>query len=684
MTLLPTLLLSLSSLIDPTQLANLVELDSKTRAVSEIVVESTVCIEIGVDFREGHGSGTIIGEDGLILTAGHVGERAGLDCQVTLADGRQLEAVTLGQIFLTAIHREIDFDIGLVQLLDPPDDLTVANIAPTDSVERSEWVVAAGWVANPPKTGERAPVRIGRVQERVGPRFRLDAPFNGGDSGGGLFDLDGRLVGVISACGGFPNINFATPIDLYELTKPFMLAGNTYSDPMPELEMMIDDAYQRLSVAEVQKSERGYRQTIARMDRMTSDPMWKNTPHGWFHAACGHGRFAQYALGVGDLGLMDTEINAAWTRLDRAIKLGWWDIEHLRNDSDLNALREMTPERWATLMERVPDMPNWRSWIQFDRSFSRGRKRTASVDVEHLSRSLREGVLKIADQRTTISLGTLVEDSLVLTKASRLPLSQPLRAIDYQDREYDLTLVYEDPKVDLAVFDLGENDLTPMRFQTDRTPELGEVLLCVNAPGKAVLSARSAEGTPDSGDPESPFLGVQMNRFEQDPVGVTIASIIPEGAAAAAGLRAGDRIIEVEGTVVEGSLREVLEQFRVGDHVQLSIVRDEDDMSLMVRLGRRPEYADGLPKPFGNEIVEVNERRTGFGPAIRHDALLGPREVGSPLVDLNGRVIGLQIAHADRSTNWALPASTLRSVLSQVPRRTPQSPSGQRVVIPLD
>ena len=53
-----------------------------------------------------------------------------------------------------------------------------------------------------------------------------------------------------------------------------------------------------------------------------------------------------------------------------------------------------------------------------ERSFSRGRKRTPSIDVDHLSDALREGVLKIADQRTTISLGTFVEDNLVLTKAS--------------------------------------------------------------------------------------------------------------------------------------------------------------------------------------------------------------------------------------------------------------------------
>ncbi len=684
MSLFSTLLLCCNALVDPTQFAKLVELDAKTRVVSEIVVESTVCIEIGVDFREGHGSGTIISQDGLILTAGHVGERSGLDCQVTLADGRKLEAVTLGQIFLTHVHRGIDFDIGLVRLLDPPEDLSVATLASPDSVESGEWVVGAGWVANIPESGQRAPVRIGRVQQRMGPRLRLDAPFNGGDSGGGLFNLDGHLVGVISACGGSPNINFATPIDLYELTKPLMLAGTTYSDPMPELEKMIDQFYQRLGQAERSLSDEGYRQSVDRMDRMTSNPMWRNTPHAWFHAACGHGRFARHAYGLGEMGLMDDEIEKAWQRLDRAIELGWWDVLHLQNDSDLAVLRKITPERWEKLMQSVPEMLDWRAWIQMERSFSRGGERTPTVGVEHLSDALREGVLKIADQRTTISLGTLVEDNLVLTKASRLPTRQQLRAIDYQDRVYDLTLVYQDPAVDLAVLELGPNDLTPLQFQPDQTPELGEVLLCVYAPGKAVLSARSAAGTPDSGEPESPFLGVAMSQFEDPSGGVTIARILPDSAAKSAGLRAGDRILRVNGLEVGASLRSALQRFRVGDRVRVTVDREGIEMTVAARLRRRPESADGLPTPFGNDLVEANERRTGFGPAIRHDALLGPRDVGAPLVDLDGRVIGLQIAHADRSTNWALPASTLRSVLAEMPQLQPKLPSDQRVVIPLD
>ena len=684
MPLFPTLLVCLHVLVNPTQFAKLVELDAKTRAVSEMVVESTVCIEIGVDFRDGHGSGTIISKDGLILTAGHVGERSGLDCEVTLADGRKLEAVTLGQIFMTQVHRGIDFDIGLVRLLDPPDDLTVAPIAPFGSVEGGAWVVAAGWVAKIPESGQRAPVRIGRIQDRMGPRFRLDAPFNGGDSGGGLFNLNGQLVGVISACGGDPNINFATPIDLYEWTKPILLGGMTYSDPMPELEDMIVRAYSWLEDAERQRSKKRYREAVVRMDRMTSNPMWKNTPHIWFHAACGHGRFARHAYGAGEMGLLDDEIQKAWECLERAIRLGWWDRVHLQNDSDLAVLRKITPERWSKLMESVPDMINWRSWVQWERSFANGQERSSRIRVGHLSEALREGVLKIVHHETAISLGTLVEDNLVVTKASCLPTRQPLHAIDYLDRKYGLTLVYQDPSCDLAVLEIAPNNLTPVQFQADQTPELGEVLLCVNAPGQAVVSARSSAGTPESGAPESPFLGVEMNRAEEYERGVRIVGVLPSGAARAAGLRAGDLIVRLNDVEVGPSLFDALQQFRVGDRVQVAIERGDVEMTVSVQLRRRPESADGLPTPFGNSTVAVNERRTGFGPAIRHDALLGPEHVGAPLVDLEGRVIGLQIAHADRSTNWALPAATLRAVLAEVPSRQPTQRSDQRVVIPLD
>ena len=191
-------------------------------------------------------------------------------------------------------------------------------------------------------------------------------------------------------------------------------------------------------------------------------------------------------------------------------------------------------------------------------------------------------------------------------------------------------------------------------------------------------------GTPDSGDPESPFLGVGIGPPAEDGRGVTISGTLAGGAARAAGLRAGDLIVRLNEMEVGPALRDALQRFRVGDRVRVAIERGGVEMTVGVQLRRRPESADGLPTPFGNDIVEANERRTGFGPAIRHDALLGPRDVGAPLVDLEGRVIGLQIAHADRSTNWALPAATLRLVLEEVPLRQPTRRSDQRIVIPLD
>jgi serine protease Do len=43
---------------------------------------------------------------------------------------------------------------------------------------------------------------------------------------------------------------------------------------------------------------------------------------------------------------------------------------------------------------------------------------------------------------------------------------------------------------------------------------------------------------------------------------------------------------------------------------------------------------------------------------LQHDLPLKPRDMGSPLLDLNGNCIGLNIARVDRVTTFALPADS--------------------------
>ncbi|MEX2027294.1 MAG: S1C family serine protease, partial [Pirellulaceae bacterium] len=49
--------------------------------------------------------------------------------------------------------------------------------------------------------------------------------------------------------------------------------------------------------------------------------------------------------------------------------------------------------------------------------------------------------------------------------------------------------------------------------------------------------------------------------------------------------------------------------------------------------------------------------------AIQHDTVLKPSECGGPIVDLSGKVVGINIARGGRVESYALPATLVRSLL---------------------
>ena len=52
---------------------------------------------------------------------------------------------------------------------------------------------------------------------------------------------------------------------------------------------------------------------------------------------------------------------------------------------------------------------------------------------------------------------------------------------------------------------------------------------------------------------------------------------------------------------------------------------------------------------------KLSVRRFGFPLAFQHDTVLRPSDCGGPVVDLDGRVVGFNIARAGRTESYALP-----------------------------
>lgn len=197
-------------------LADLLQLQEKVERVSVKSLPSSISL---VSERTGSsGSGVIVTENGLILTAAHVVQGM-KEVDVYFADGKKWLGKVLGANFSK--------DIGMVQMEDAG-PWPFVEIGESRPLEVGDWVIAMGHSAgfDPART---PPVRFGRLMSSgPGNYFTTDCTLIGGDSGGPLFDLDGKLVGINSSIGESWKNNNHAGVDGFCEDWDRLLAGETW------------------------------------------------------------------------------------------------------------------------------------------------------------------------------------------------------------------------------------------------------------------------------------------------------------------------------------------------------------------------------------------------------------------------------------------------------------------------
>jgi serine protease Do len=206
---------------EPSDLADLKALQESVRRVVDKCTPATVGLLIGM----GAGSGVIVSEDGLVLTAAHVSGEPGRTCTVILHDGRRVKGKTLGT--------NDKMDSGMVRIIDKgPDDgkWPYLPIGKAADLKRGQWVVALGHPGGYKK--DRPPVaRLGRIQTVGKDLVRSDCTLVGGDSGGPLFDLNGTVVGIHSRIGLSLAANIHVPSEQFKKEWDQLAAGEQIGRP---------------------------------------------------------------------------------------------------------------------------------------------------------------------------------------------------------------------------------------------------------------------------------------------------------------------------------------------------------------------------------------------------------------------------------------------------------------------
>ncbi len=185
--------LSPSSLASLPSIAALV--DRVEPAVASISVEA-ISRGLFFDFTdEGAGTGIVVRPDGYIVTNYHVIQNAN-GIQVNLPSGESYDATIVGADIVT--------DLAVLKI--EAQDLPTATFANSNAIRVGDWVVALGNAlalkGGPSVTLGIISARGRTVTTERGPLYDLiqtDAAINDGNSGGPLVNLDGEIVGVITA-----------------------------------------------------------------------------------------------------------------------------------------------------------------------------------------------------------------------------------------------------------------------------------------------------------------------------------------------------------------------------------------------------------------------------------------------------------------------------------------------------
>ncbi|MFN3244188.1 MAG: PDZ domain-containing protein [Planctomycetota bacterium] len=276
-------------------------------------------------------------------------------------------------------------------------------------------------------------------------------------------------------------------------------------------------------------------------------------------------------------------------------------------------------------------------------------------------------VVEVCVDERAMVLGTVVGKDLVVTKLSELTsrtakAGQPVElSIDQGDASWPCVQVAFDRPSDLALLRVEGAKLVPVQW-AEQEPKPGAFLASVDGSDKpfgvGILAAAPYVHT----RPRA-FLGI---RFANPNGGIAkIDEAVAHGAAKAAGIRGGDVVVAFDGEEIDDTdaLRAAIRRQKPGDKIEVVVLRDAERVTFQVELG-----TNSSPMRSNQESVwgELSEVRSGFQRVLQHDTVLKPEDCGGPVIGLDGRCVGVNVARAGRIETLAIPAREVRELVGRV------------------
>ena len=279
----------------------------------------------------------------------------------------------------------------------------------------------------------------------------------------------------------------------------------------------------------------------------------------------------------------------------------------------------------------------------------------------------------LLDGRKEIGYGVVISsEGLILAKASEVDLVVGLSVTVDQTTYRDVKVLAEDPLWDVVLLKIEASGLVPVVFASTSDLAQGTWVVANGATTRTtrralagIISAKSRE-IPASG---GAALGVTLKPNSKI---LEVLEAHEKSGASDAGLKNGDVILSIDGKAVRKieELGELLRDRKAGSTIQMIIRREGKEISLDVRLSAYGELFTDQMNRNDQMSGEYSSRRSGFPRVIQHD-ILGSRHVqGGPLLDLDGRCVGMNIARANRAESFAIPVVELKQLAETLVKQT--------------
>ncbi len=508
---------SAAAIQEPKDLAGFQALQTQIQAVVRKVLPSVVGIQIGGSA----GSGVIVSEDGIVMTAGHVVIKPGQAVTFFLSDGKPVKGITLG---LSA-----NADAGLMKITEPG-KWPFVPLGDSASLKPGMWCLAIGHPLGYHQ-GRPPVVRVGRILQKSESMIQTDCPLVGGDSGGPLIDLDGKVIGINSRIAGPTDVNLHVPVNVFREMWDQMLKGQAVQPVLPG-----------------------------------------------------------------------------------------------RDGPDVKA--------------------PFRQLVQI----------------------ANQCVVRVKCDGQDIALGTIVgPDGWILTKASEILADNgeikpkgkiTCRLRDGRELEARITGVHAGlhPGLDLAMLKIDAVNL-PIIPWSPLQPTVGQWLATAGM-GDDPLAIGIVSVPRRAIPPIGGIIGIQLAEKDGE---ACIEMVMPKSPAEAAGLKAKDIVTHINGQSAPNvmELRNLMRRHLPGETVHITVKRGRKTLEFAIKMKKFSSPGLDRQTQMNAMGVGVSRRSDNFPAVLQHDTVVKPVDCGGPVVDLSGKIVGVNISHAGRTETYCLPTDVV-------------------------